>query len=114
MKLTTERLSSLLITSALFGTNIELSEKDKSIITIESPVPQHNLSTFDELKDKITGIAISELMSGKEVLNQLVPSTLDLSFVSTGNYILSIKMKSGEISRKMCVQQLGNYNVVRA
>lgn len=114
MKLTTDRLSSLLITSALFGTNIELSEKNKTVVTIESPVAQHNLSTFDEIKEKIVGVTISEMMSGKIVLNQLVPSTLDLSFINTGNYILSIKMKSGEISRKMCIQQLGSYNVVRA
>lgn len=114
MKLTTERLSSLLITSALFGTNIELSNKERTVISIESPIPQQNLSSYEEIKERITGITITEMMTGKIILEIKTPSTIDLSFVNSGNYILSIKMKSGEIARKMSVQQLGLYDVVRA
>lgn len=114
MKLTSERLSSLLITSALFGTNIELSQKNKTIISIQSPVPQQNLSTFDEVKDRIIGVTITEMMTGKIQIQTNSPSVLDLSFLNTGQYILSIKMKNGEIARKMSVQQLGQYDVVRA
>lgn len=114
MKLTTERLSSLLVTSALFGTNIELSEKNKYVISIESPVAQQNLSTYNELKERISSIQIAELMTGKILVSQDVPATLDLSFLNTGDYILSLKLINGEISRKLTVQQLGHYDVVRA
>ena len=89
-------------------------KKNKTIVSIESPVAQQNLSTFDEIKEKIICVEICELMTGKVLVSQLVPSTLDLSFLGTGEYILSLKMKSGEISRKISVQQLGHYDVVRA
>ncbi|AZQ64379.1 hypothetical protein EI427_19835 [Flammeovirga pectinis] len=114
MKIKTDRLCSLLITSALFGTNIELSEENKTSVCIESPIPQHNLKTYKELQEVIRGISITDLMTGKSILEAPISTKIDLSFISSGNYVLTVHIKGTDISRKLSIIQQGQYDIVRA
>ncbi|NLR94757.1 MULTISPECIES: hypothetical protein [Flammeovirga] len=114
MKLTTDRLASLLITSALFGTNIELSNDEKQVICIESPIAQNNLNTFDEVRDKIIKVFVTDMMNGTRVLAANPTNSIDLSLLAVGNYILTLQLATGEISRKMTIHEEGEYSVVRA
>ncbi|ANQ50787.2 T9SS type A sorting domain-containing protein [Flammeovirga sp. MY04] len=114
MKIKSERLASLLVTSALFGTNIELSNHEKNVVCIESPSPQHNLSTFNELIHHITEISISNIKGEKCLIAFDRSEVFDLSQLQIGNYILTITLTNGEISRKLNIHEQEDYAVVRA
>ncbi|OHX67556.1 hypothetical protein [Flammeovirga pacifica] len=114
MKIKSERLASLLVTSALFGTNIELSNHEKNVVCIQSPSPQHNLSTYNELKNQIIEICVNSTQGHSILSTQGQSDVFDLSLLQLGDYILTIKLKNGEISRKLNVHEHENYAVVRA